>query len=73
MAGVGDASGIVVAKGYGGEVNLEPSMSNCGIAMGRAIATTIYNQDDGSNPSSSNNRGSSDTCEFIGDDAAKAL
>lgn len=73
MAGVGDASGIVVAKGYGGDINLEPSMSNCGIAMGRAIATTIYNQDGSSNPSSSNNSGSSDTCEFLGDNAAKAL
>ena len=73
MAGVEDASGIVVAKGYGGEMNLEPRMSNCGIAMGRAIATTIYNQDGNSNPNSSNNRGSSDTCEFLGDNAAKAL
>ena len=51
MAGVGDASGIVVAKGYGGEISLEPSMSTCGIAMGRAIATTIYNQDGSSSPS----------------------
>ena len=48
-------------------------MSNCGIAMGRAIATTIYNQDGSSRPSNSDNSGSSDACEFLGDKGAKAL
>jgi hypothetical protein len=57
----------------GEESKLEPRMSNCGIAMGRAIATTIYNQDGSSSPSSNNNSGSSDACEFLGDNTAKAL